>query len=107
MKKTFQFQSEGKNPDRLLDSLKNEVRKYVKRERARPLPAGVDFWDFACRLGANQEGAVAVHLNDIIGLMDSSAKEGAAQCYVEILAQHGIRKPRALPEPSDANIETN
>ncbi len=52
MKKTFALRPEGKNPDRVLDAIKNELRKYMKRERRRDLPAGADFWDFDCKLGA-------------------------------------------------------
>ena len=42
MKKTFQLHVEGKNPDRVLDRVKHDVRKYLKRERSRALPEGVD-----------------------------------------------------------------
>ncbi|MFY8042823.1 MAG: DUF6172 family protein, partial [Rhodoferax sp.] len=42
MKKTFSLAVEGKHPDRLLDAIKHEIRKYFKRERNRSLPEGVD-----------------------------------------------------------------
>ena len=42
MKKTFQLAVEGKNPDRVLDAVKHEIRKYVQRERRRDLPQGVE-----------------------------------------------------------------
>ena len=35
MKKTFQLAVEGKNPERLLEATKHEIRKYIKRERRR------------------------------------------------------------------------
>ena len=35
MKKTFQLNIEGKNRDRVLDAVKHEIRKYIKRERGR------------------------------------------------------------------------
>jgi hypothetical protein len=31
MKKTFKLHVEGKNNDRVLDAIKHEIRKYVKR----------------------------------------------------------------------------
>jgi hypothetical protein len=37
-----------------------------------------------------------VHLNDITVRMDEVALAQGAQCYVEILAKHGVRKPRAV-----------
>lgn len=94
MKKTFQLNIEGKNRDRVLDAVKHEIRKYVKRERRRELPEGVDFWDFDCKFGATQDDAAVVHFATLTGLIDTLAKEGAAQFYVEILARHGHRKAR-------------
>jgi hypothetical protein len=66
MKKTFQLAAEGKNPDRLLEAIKNEIRKYVKRERRRELPAGADYWDFDCRFGATEAAAQPAHLSTSI-----------------------------------------
>ena len=98
MKKTFPLTVDGKNPDRLLDATKHDIRKYLKRERRRDLPEGVDFWDFDCRFGATQDTAVVAHVAELIGLIDAIAKDGGTQFYVEILAKHGVRKPR---DPSD------
>ena len=94
MKKTFQLNIEGKNRDRLLDAAKHEIRKYVKRERRRELPEGVDFWDFDCKFGPTQDKAEAVHFATLTGLIDTVAKEGGAHFYMEILARHGHRKAR-------------
>jgi Family of unknown function (DUF6172) len=94
MKKTFPLQLEGRHPDRVLDALKHELRKYLKRERRRELPAGVDFWDFDCRFGLDQGSAETVHLAQLIGRLDEAAKSGATQVYVEILAKHGVRRAR-------------
>ena len=98
MRKTFQLQIEGKNPDRVLDAVKHDVRKYVKRERRHELPEGVDFWDFDCRFGADKDAAQVVHLAQLTGLLDLVAKEGGTQCYVEIVAKHGHRKARPLAD---------
>ncbi|MDR7307622.1 DUF6172 family protein [Rhodoferax saidenbachensis] len=99
MKKTFPLAVEGKHPDRLLEATKHEIRKYIQRERRRDLPKGVDFWDFDCKFGANQDSAVVVHLAEITPLIDALVKDGGTQFYVEILAKHGVRKPR---DPADA-----
>ena len=100
MRKTFQLQVEGKHPDRLLEAIKHEIRKYIKRERRRELPEGSDFWDFDCRFGASAETAEVVHLSAITGLIDGIAKEAGKQFYIEILAKPGKRKPRPAGEPS-------
>ncbi|MET3177070.1 UNVERIFIED_ORG: putative N-acyltransferase [Variovorax guangxiensis] len=98
MRKTFQLQVEGKHPDRLLEAIKHEIRKYIKRERRRALPEGADFWDFDCRFGASQESAEVIHLSAITGLIDGVAKEAGKQFYIEILAKPGKRKPRPAGE---------
>ncbi|MDP2324078.1 MAG: DUF6172 family protein, partial [Gammaproteobacteria bacterium] len=65
MKKTFPLTAEGKNPERLLEATKHEIRKYIKRERRRALPEGVDFWDFNCKFGATEAAAEVVHLAEL------------------------------------------
>ena len=94
MKKTFPLTAEGKNPERLLEATKHEIRKYIKRERRRTLPEGVDFWDFDCKFGPTEATAAVVHLAELTPLMDGLVKSGGTQFYVEILAKHGHRKPR-------------
>lgn len=106
MRKTFQLRPEGKNPDRVLEAVKHEIRKYIKRERRRELPEGVDFWDFDCRFGTSEEVAAVAHLNELTGLMDAVAKAAGPQFYVEILAKHGHRKARVV-EPSAPQDEVS
>ena len=101
MKKTFKLDIEGKNRVRVLEAIKHEVRKYVKRERRRELPQGVDFWDFDCRFGLSAETAVPIHFGSLIEQVDSAAKEGAAALYVEILPKHGHRKAKPTEAASD------
>jgi len=104
MRKTFQLQVEGKHPDRLLEAIKHEIRKYIKRERRRELPEGSDFWDFDCKFGAAQESAEVIHLSAITGLIDGVVKEGGKQFYIEILAKPAQRKAR--PEGSPGSEST-
>jgi hypothetical protein len=94
MKKTFPLQPPGKNPARVLDALKFELRKYTKRERAKPLPADTDFWDFDCRIGASEPEAALAHVAELGARLDALATTGATQAYVEILARAAKRKPR-------------
>ncbi len=94
MKKTFPLHIEGKHPDRVMDALKHELHKYVKRERRRVLPEGVDFWDFDCKFGNTADDAEVVHLNDFNARLDAAKLAGATQVYVEILVKHGVRKAR-------------
>lgn len=98
MKKTFQLSIEGKNRDRVLDAIKHEIRKYVKRQRRVALPEGVDYWDFDCRFGTSEENATGVHFATIIALIDTVAKDGGDAFYLELLAKTGHRTAR----PADA-----
>jgi hypothetical protein len=91
MKKNFPLQAEGKHPDRVLEAVKHEVRKYFKRERNRDVPKGVDFWDFDCKVGLSADTAEVVRVSGVIEAVDAAAKAGAASVYVEILSKHGVR----------------
>lgn len=106
MRKIFPLRPEGKHPDRVLDAVKHDIRRYQKRERRRELPEGADFWDFDCRFGADKDSAQTVHPGELLGLLDALAKDGATQCYVELLAKPGVRKPRpAVAEPAPSADE--
>jgi len=93
MKKTFSRESPGHAPARVIESIKNDIRKYLKRERRKPLPEGVDFWDFDCRVGpgGNEEAAVVTHVTEVPAVIDQVASGGAVSVYVEILAKAGHR----------------
>lgn len=98
MKKTFNLKVEGKNPDRVLEATKHEIRQYAKRERNKPLPAGVDFWDFDCKFGEAESTANALHFAAITESIDALVAAGASSFYLEILAKAGVRVPRAVPQ---------
>ena len=57
MKKVFQLTSPNKDPERQVDSVIHEIRKYIKRERKKPLPEKIDYWDFDCRIGDDADSA--------------------------------------------------
>lgn len=94
MRKTYPLRPEGKHPDRVLEAVKHDIRKYIKRQRRVPLPTGVDFWDFDCRFGTAQDNAETLHPAALIAQLDELAKAGAATAYVELLAKPGVRQRR-------------
>lgn len=108
MKKTFPLQVEGKHPDRVLEAVKHDIRKYFKRERGRPVPAGADFWDFDCKVGASADSAQVVRVGAVIEAVDAAVQSGATSVYVEILSKHGIRVPAPVkaPQADDAAPES-
>ena len=103
MKKNFSLQAEGKHPDRVLEAIKHDIRKYFKRERNRALPKGVDFWDFDCKVGLSANSAEVVRVSGVIEAVDAAAKAGATSVYVEILSKHGVRVLKAQGQESGEN----
>lgn len=97
MKKTFQLQIEGKHPERLLEAIKHEIRQYLKRERRKPLPAQMDFWDFDCRFGLSEASAEVCHVGAFMDRINEAAAAGAPAFYLELLARPAQRRfePRA------------
>jgi hypothetical protein len=91
MKKTFPFEMPNHKPPRVIEAIKAEINKYIKRERRKPLPEGVDFWDFDCRTGKDAESAVPVHVSEITKPIDTASQENWAAIYIEILAKQGYR----------------
>jgi hypothetical protein len=106
VRKTFQLHIEGKNPERVLEATKHEIRKYIKRQGRVPLPEGAHYWDFDCRFGPSKEQAEVVHLSAIIGLIDTLAKQGGAAFYLELLAKAGQRRKREGAEVSQTASDT-
>lgn len=93
MRKTYPLDIEGKHRDRVLDAIRHDIRKDLKRQRRVDLPDGVDYWDFAYKCGHSAEDAVPVHVGELLARIDALASEGSAAVYVEILPRHGHRKP--------------
>ncbi len=91
MKKTFQLHVEGKNPERLLEAIKHEIRQYLKRERRKPLPAQADFWDFDCRFGLSEETAEVIHVGAFMDRINEAAVAQAPAFYLELLAKPAQR----------------
>lgn len=103
MRKTYPLRPAGKHPDRVLDAIKHDIRRYIKRERRRDLPEGAQFWDFDCRFGADQDSAQPVAMADLMPSLDALVSSGAAQCYVELLAKPAVwqRRPVEASAPGD------
>ena len=97
MQKTYQLNVEGKNRDRLVEAAKHDIRRYVKRERNRPLPPGVDFWDFECRFGSDEAASEPIHFATLTERIDILVAEGGSRFYAEVLTRHGRRAARPAP----------
>ena len=95
MKKTFTMTHPKIKVARLFETVKRDLKKYVKRERGKTLPEGVDFWDFDCKFGATAEGAKKIHLAEFNTFIDGAEKQQLESFYVEILAKPGRRTKKS------------
>lgn len=100
MKKTFPLEVPNHKPPRVIEAIKAEIRKYLKRERRKTLPEGTDFWDFDCRTGKDATSAETVHVSEITKPIDAASLENWAAIYIEILAKPGYRT-KATPPATD------
>ena len=100
MKKTFKMSDPKIKLPRLVEAIKYEVKKYIKRERRKTLPPKVDFWDFDCRFGADEESCEVVHISAINKCISKAETDKLESFYLEILVKPGYRtkKPKAEPE---------
>lgn len=94
MKKNFPLTAPNHQPARVLEQIKSDVRKYIKRERKKALPEGVDFWDFACKVGQGDATPESKHVEELVPAIDAAAAAGPASIYIEILATPGHRKSK-------------
>ena len=93
MKKVFKLTDEKKHEDRVLEAVKHDIRKYVKREKKKELPdKATMYWDFDCKIGATADDAKVVAYEELIKALDTVKADGAKECYVEILAK-AVDKP--------------
>jgi len=91
MKKTFALTHPKIKLARLVEAAKYEVKKYLKRERNKSLPEGVDFWDFDCKYGHTEQEAQVIHVSQINKCMDEAEQQKLESFYLEIIAKPGYR----------------
>lgn len=108
MKKTFPLNVTGIESPRVIDAIKHDVRKYVKRERRKTIPEGTDFWDFACKVGPSRDTAESKRIDEVNPAIDAVALAGAPEVYIEILAVSGkhVRHPAAPLTPAGIPTST-
>jgi hypothetical protein len=100
MKKVFKLEDEKKHPDRVIEAIKHEVRKYIKREKKKTLPEGVDFWKFECKSAIDDEEVKEIDFLEITKAIDEASIKKAKTLYLEIIATNGYK------EKKENNAET-
>jgi Family of unknown function (DUF6172) len=101
MKKTFKLTDSKLKKDRLVEAIRADINKYIKRERRKQLPEGVDFWDFDCKFGHTVEAAKEIHLSEISKCIDQAVGQQLESFYLEILAKQGHRRGKTTKEIGD------
>ena len=92
MKKTFKLTHEKLKTPRLVESIKHEVKKYIKRERKKELPEDFDYWDFDCRFGADEESSEEIHTSEINKSISWAESEQLESFYLEVMVKPCRRK---------------
>jgi hypothetical protein len=105
MKKTYQLQVEGKHPERLLESIKHDIKQYMRRESKKALPAGFDFWDFDARLGHEESDAQMVHPKEINARINELVAASHASFYIELVAKSVKRQPKPKIHTQEGSLD--
>jgi len=94
MKKTFVLSHPKLSYQRVIEAAKNEVKKYIKQERARALPEGADFWGFNCKFGQVESKARDIHEDDINVNISSAQSQHWKSFYLEVVPTPKTRMKR-------------
>ncbi len=85
MRKSFSLEHPKHKPARVVENIKHQIRKYLKRERGKKLPDDMDFWAFDCKVG--REGPERALAEKELGkAIDVAAQEGWERIHVELVA---------------------
>jgi len=105
MKKTFKLVHPKTKYARLMDSVRSEIKRYIKRERKKSFPDGFDTWDFDCKFGATADEAKTLGVSDIPQAINEAETQKLESFYVEILAKAGHRpaKPVMVYQEADSD----
>ncbi|MEA3543846.1 MAG: DUF6172 family protein [Thermodesulfobacteriota bacterium] len=98
MKKTFKMSHPKIKGPRLVEAIKYEVKKYIRRERRKTLPPDVAFWDFDCRFGVDEASSDVIHLSAINKSISQAESEQLESFYLEILVKPGYRSKKPKEE---------
>ena len=98
MKKTFKMSHPKIKAPRLVEAIKYEVKKYLKRERNKTLPPGADYWDFDCRYGVDEASSEVIHVAEINKHISQAEAQQLESFYLEILAKPGHRQKKPVGE---------
>ena len=94
MKKTFQLAHEKIKYPRMIESVKAEVRKHLKRCRRKNLPKGADYWDLDGKNEDTEKHAKSCHLAEIDKNINHAEERELQSFYIEVIATPGKRQKK-------------
>jgi len=101
MKKIYKLTDEKRHEDRVLEAVKNDIRKYVKREKKKDLSdKKLMYWDFDCKVGVTSIDAKVIAYEELIKALDTVKSAGAKEVYVEVIAKEVLKPIKTEEEPS-------
>jgi len=99
VKKVFKLTDPKKHSDRVLEAVKHEIRKYVKREKRKELEdKETTYWDFDCKAGVTEDDAKTVVYEELMKALDTIYETKASQVYVEIIAKAVPKPPKPVKD---------
>ena len=101
MKRIFSLTHAKIKPARLVDAAKHDVKKFMKKERSKPLSQGVDYWDFDVKFGLDEAQATSIHPGEINKAMDEAEKSGAESFFIELKVKPGVRSFTPVEDIND------
>lgn len=107
MKKTFLLTDAKKDPQRVLESIKNNIRKYIKREKRKELPEDTNFWKINCKFGQSEENAVEIRFEDIMKNINTASEQKLESFYIELIAEAStmnFKNKEKLTEEETVNL---
>ncbi len=87
MKKTYKLEHPKIKVARLVDAIKHDIKKHLKKERSNKLPTGTKYWSFDCKLGQTEEAAAVVSQLSLMSSIDEMVERKASTLYVEMTAK--------------------
>ena len=87
MKKTFKLEHPKIKPARIVDSIKHEIKKYLKKERSNKLPKDTKYWSFDCKLGQSEETATVIPQASLMSSIDDMVENNIQTIYIEMTAK--------------------
>ena len=86
MKKTFNLVHPKIKAPRIVDSIKHDIKKYLKKERDQVLPSGMKYLTFDCFVGQSETSANKVDIKELNATIDDLVLNKAKTIYIEISA---------------------